>query len=159
MPEAAAQPGTWVDPFRDYNFKLLVNNITSAHFIEVYGLGVSVELLSYREHGNNSIVRAVPGRVTYPPVTLKTGLTSSVELWDWLMSAVKGQVIRRNVSIVVLDAAGATEVLRWNLLNAWLQEWHCPPLNAMSRGLAIEKMVLAHEGLELEPGGAATQSA
>lgn len=158
MPEVdahSAQPGTWVDPYRAYNFKLLVNNVTNGHFTEVSGLGVKVERISYREAGNNSTVRAVPGRVTYPPVTLRFGLTSSAELWDWLMTAVHGQVSRRNASIVMLDAAGATEVLRWNLLNAWPQEWYGAPLDAMSRDLAIETLVLAHEGLERESGGAA----
>ena len=96
----SAQPGTWVDPYRAYNFKLLVNNVTNGHFTEVTGLGVQVERISYREAGNNSIVRAIPGRVSYPPVVLRYGLTNSAELWDWLMSAVEGRVSRRNVSVV-----------------------------------------------------------
>ncbi len=160
MPEvaASAQPGTWVDPYRAYNFKLLINSVTSGHFTEVGGLGVQVERISYREAGNNSIVRAIPGRVTYPAVTLRYGLTASGELWDWLLTAVNGAVNRRNVSIVMLDAAGATEVLRWNLLNAWPQEWLGAPLDAMSRELAIETLVLAHEGLDREAGGAPAAS-
>ena len=39
MPEAtatpAAQPGDPVDPYRAYNFKLLINNVTDGHFTEV----------------------------------------------------------------------------------------------------------------------------
>ncbi len=159
MPEAsAAAPGTWVDPYRAYNFKLLINNITNGHFTEVTGLGVHVERISYREAGNNSIVRAIPGRVTYPPVCLRFGLTSTGEMWDWLLTAVNGVVNRRNVSIVMLDPAGSTEVLRWNLLNAWPQEWSGAPLDAMSRELAIETLTLAHEGLGREAGGAPAAS-
>jgi phage tail-like protein len=149
----AAQPGNWVDPYRAYNFKLLINNVTEGHFTEVTGLGVKVERISYREAGNNAIVRAVPGRVTYPPVTLRYGLTGSPELWDWLMTAVEGRVSRRNASIVMLDSSGSAEVLRWNLLNAWPQEWFGAPLDAMSRELAIETLVLAHEGLQRETSG------
>lgn len=151
----AAQPGNWVDPLRAYNFKLLVNNVTEGHFTEVSGLGVKVERISYREGGNNAVVRAIPGRVTYASVTLRFGLTSSQELWDWLMTAVEGRVTRRNASIVMLDAAGATEVLRWNLLNAWPQEWYGSPLDALSQELAIETLVLAHEGLHRETGNGA----
>ena len=99
----AAQPGNWVDPLRSYNFKLLINNVTEGHFTEVTGLGVQVERISYREAGNNAVVRAIPGRVTYASVTLRYGLTSSHELWDWLMTAVEGRVSRRNVSVVMLD--------------------------------------------------------
>jgi phage tail-like protein len=148
----AAQPGNWVDPLRAYNFKLLINNVTEGHFTEVAGLGVQVERISYREAGNNAVVRAIPGRVTYGSIALRYGLTASQELWDWLMTAVEGRVSRRNVSIVMLDPAGATEVLRWNLINAWPQEWYGSPLDAMSRELAIESLVLAHEGLHRETG-------
>ncbi len=155
----AAQPGNWVDPLRAYNFKLLVNNVTEGHFTEVTGLGVQVERISYREAGNNAIVRAIPGRVTYASVTLQYGLTASTDLWDWLLSAVEGRVSRRNVSVVMLDPAGATEVLRWNLINAWPQEWYGAPLDAMSRELAIETLVLAHEGLQREAANAGAATA
>jgi phage tail-like protein len=155
----AAQPGNWVDPYRAYNFKLLINNVTEGHFTEVTGLGVKVDRISYREAGNNAIVRAVPGRVTYSSVTLRFGLTSSQELWDWLITAVEGKVSRRNVSIVMLDSSGVAEVLRWNLLNAWPEEWYGAPLDAMSRDLAIETLVLAHEGLQRESSGGAGSAA
>jgi phage tail-like protein len=160
MPEMnaapAAQPGNLVDPVRAYNFKLLINNVTEGHFTEVTGLGVQVERIQYREGGNNAQVRAIPGRVTYAAVSLRFGLTASQELWDWLMSAVEGKVQRRNVSIVMLDSTGAIEVLRWNLINAWPQEWYGAPLDAMSQELAIETLVLAHEGLHRETGSGGT---
>jgi phage tail-like protein len=163
MPEVtatpAAQPGNWVDPLRAYNFKLLINNVTEGHFTSVAGLGVQVERIAYREGGNNSVVRAIPGRVTYAAVTLRYGLTASEELWSWLMSAVEGRVSRRNVSIVMLDASGSTEVLRWNLINAWPQEWFGAPLDAMSQELAIESLVLAHEGLHRETGSGGASAA
>src|SRR5688500_9875188 len=101
--QPAAAPGTWIDPYRAYNFKLLVNNVTEGHFTAVSGLGVKVERIAYREAGANAIVRSVPGQVTYSAVTLSYGLTAAVELWDWLMAAVDGRVSRRNVSIAMLD--------------------------------------------------------
>ena len=70
------------------------------------------------------------------------------------MTAVEGRVSRRNVSVVMLDSSGTAEVLRWNLINAWPQEWYGAPLDAMSRELAIETLVLAHEGLHRETGSA-----
>ena len=149
MPEAA-QPGGRVDPHRAYNFKLIINDVTEGHFTEVSGLGVRIERIDYREAGNNSVVRAIPGRVTYPPVTLRYGLTASAELWEWLMTAVDGRVSRRNVSIVMLDPSGGAEVLRWNLVNAWPQEWRGAPLDAMSRELAIETLVLAYDAVRRE---------
>ena len=51
---------------------------------------------------------------------------------------------------VMLDSSGSGEAMRWNLINAWPQEWNGAPLNAMSQELAIETLVLAHEGLNRE---------
>lgn len=157
MPEStarpAAQPGTTVDPYLASNFKLVINGITEASFKEVAGLGARFELLSWREAGNNSIVRAIPGQVTYPPVTLRSGVTSSRSMWDWLMATMERRLFRRSVHVVVLDPSGSHEVLRWHLQNAWPQEWAGEPLDTMSRSFFIQTLVLAHDGLVREEGG------
>lgn len=148
QPRPAAQPGNWIDPYRAYNFELIVDKVAGGHFTEVSGLGVRIERISYREAGLNSVVRMVPGRAIYSPVVLKSGLTSSTELWDWLMTAVSGQVDRRLAQIVLRDPSGTSEVMRWTLANAWPSEWHGAVLDAMSHELAIETLVIAHEGLQ-----------
>ncbi|MBO4160872.1 MULTISPECIES: phage tail protein [Micromonospora] len=154
MPTTATpQPGAPVDPYRAYNFKLLINGVTNGHFTEVSGLELTIGRLAYREAGNDRI-RSVPGQVDYAPVTLHFGLTPSRELWDWVHSAATGTVSRRNVSVVLLDAAGTAEVLRWNLINAWPMRWRGAHLHTLSQEIAIVALTLAYEGLELEAGGA-----
>lgn len=152
MPDAvakpASQPGNWVDPYRAYTFNLLIQNVDAGHFTEVSGLGVRIERITYREAGMNSVVRAVPGQVSYSAVTLRYGLTSSADAWRWLMDAVDGRVRRTEVSIAMLDASGATEVMRWNLSNAWPCEWLGAPLSASSTEIAVETLTLAHEGVK-----------
>lgn len=159
MPEVvakpAAQPGNLVDPLRAYNFNLIINNVNSGHFVSASGFDVLVDKVLYREAGLNQIVRAIPGRVTYSSVTLRYGLTTSTELWDWLMSGVNGQVSRRRVTIAMLDSTGSNTVMRWILSNAWPEQWHGAPLDALSRELAIETLVLAHDGLVREASGGA----
>ena len=108
------------DPYRSYNFKLDIAGVTEGHFTECSGLGVRVTPIEYREGGNNQVVRHIPGPVDYAAVTLRFGLTSSRELWDWLMLAVEGNVERKNVSIIMLDSSGNNETTRWNLNDAWL---------------------------------------
>lgn len=164
MPEGiaakpAAQPGNWVDPYRAFTFNLLIQNVTAGHFTDVSGLGVRVEQISYREAGLNSTVRAVPGRVSYSAVTLRYGLTSSLDLWNWLMDTVEGRVRRTEVSVAMLDPTGANEVLRWNLANAWPKEWLGAPLSAVGNELAIETLTLAHEGITRDQASAAAGSA
>ena len=42
----------------------------------------------------------------------------------------------------------ATEVVRWNLVNAWPREWRGTPLDAMGQEIAIETLTLVFETLE-----------
>jgi len=137
-----------VDPFRSYNFKLDIAGVTEAHFTECSGLGVKVTAITYREAGNNQVVRHIPGPVDYAAITLRYGLTTSRELWDWLQTAVQGRVERKNVSILMLDSEGTTEVMRWNLIDAWPSEWQGAVLDALSREIAIESLTLVYDTLE-----------
>jgi phage tail-like protein len=151
MPEPGAQTtqvGASVDPYRAYNFKLEIQGVTQGHFTECSGLGIKVQPIRYREGGTRQVVRALPGPVEYANLTLRYGLTASTELWDWLMTAVEGKVQRKNVSVLLLDADGVTEVTRWNLINAWPSEWRGALLDALGREAAIEALTLVFETLE-----------
>lgn len=146
----AAAPGganAVVDPYRAYNFKLVIQGVTAGHFTECSGLGAKVEAIRYREAGAGQVVRRVPGRVEYADVTLRYGLTASTELWEWFTSAVRGSVQRKNVSILILGSDGATEMMRWDLLNAWPSEWRAAPLDALRNEVAIENLTLVYETL------------
>lgn len=148
MPAAQAQTGNRVDPYRAYNFKLEIQGVQQGHFTECSGLGVKIQPIKYREGGDHQIIHAIPGPVEYADITLRYGLTSSQELWNWLKITMEGKVERKEVSIVLLDHEGANETMRWNLGNAWVSEWHGAVLNALGRDVAIESMTLVYESLE-----------
>jgi len=107
---------------------------------------VTVEALRYAE-GRSPVERRIPGAVKYGDVTLSYGLTSSNELWKWMKTAISGKVERKNVSIVLLGADGAAEVLRWNLNGAWISKWRGAPLDALAQEIAIESITLVYETL------------
>lgn len=136
------------DPYRGYNFKLVMAGLTEGHFTECSGMGVKVTPIKYREAGNNQVVRHIPGPVEYAAVTLRYGLTSSRELWDWMLTVIQGRVQRKNVSVIMLDSEGANEVLRWNLMDAWPSEWSGAPLDALNREIAIESLTLVFDSME-----------
>jgi phage tail-like protein len=138
----------YVDPYRAYNFKLALPDGTEGRFTACEGLGVRVDVLHYREGGNNEIVHCMPGPVRYGEVTLRYGLTNSRDLWDWVMAAVAGRVERKNVSVLMLDYEGAQEVMRWDLINSWACEWQGVPLDALGREVAIETLKLVFESIE-----------
>ena|SRR5688572_9146043 len=144
----ATAPGAYVDPYRAFNFKMEVQGITEGHFTEVSGLEARVVPITYREAGNSQVVHYVPGRTEFGAITFRYGLTKSRELYDWFMSGVKGKVQRKNISVVLLDSDGTTEVLRWNLISAWVTEWRGAVLDAQSHEVAIETLTLVCETLD-----------
>src|SRR5262249_3734275 len=138
------------DEFFGYGVKLLINNVVVGHFTELHGVGVGVDYLTYRDH---------PHQLTNSrlPVTLSFGITTSKDLWEWLVASVAREALRRDVSIVMLDPTGRTEDLRWNIINAWPEGWFAPGLDMMNDmsvigGLPIEKLILGHEGVQRVDG-------
>jgi phage tail-like protein len=157
MPEAAEKapaeksssaPGSWVDPFRAYNFKLSIMGVTEGHFTECTNIAIKVEALKYREGGTQQLVHRLPGPVEYADITLRYGLTNSTQLWKWFMTAVEGKVERKNVSIILMDSDGITEVMRWDLINAWPSAWRGAMLDAMGHEIAIESLTIVFESLQ-----------
>ncbi|XXF77105.1 phage tail protein [Myxococcaceae bacterium GXIMD 01537] len=145
--EAGAQPGALVDPFRAYNFKLLIDGVTQGHFTRCTGLSVKVEALSYREGGGGTVVRKLAGPLKMGDVRLEYGLTATPELWTWFMASVGGVPERKNVSVLMLAMDGITEVMRWNLNDCWPAEWFGAPLDALGNQIAIESLVLVFESI------------
>ena len=135
MPEPA-------NPYRNFNFTLQIQGIEQAHFTECLGLGVRVHPIRYRESGAGQIVRALTGPVEYAELVLRYGVTTSTDMWQWLVQSMRGTAQRRNVSVIMLQDDGATEGDRWNLANAWPCEWRGAALDAIGREAAIEEMRL-----------------
>lgn len=139
---------TRVDPYRAYNFKLEIQGVTEGHFTQCNGLGATVDVIDYREAGQGEVVRRLPGQVSYSDVTLSYGLTDSTQLWDWFQTVVTGKTERKNVSIVMVGTDGATEAMRWNLIDAWPARWDGAAFNAIAQEAAIEHLTLTYEVLE-----------
>ena len=95
-----------VDPYKNFRFLVEIDGVVQAGFSDCSGYGSHVEAIEYREGGDANTVRKLPGKVTYPDITLKWGLTDSRELYDWHLAAVSGQIQRKNGSVIVLDDAG-----------------------------------------------------
>jgi phage tail-like protein len=146
--QSGAQPGVFIDPFRSYHFKLVIQGVTEGHFIECSNISIKVQALRYREGGQTQVVHRLPGPVEYGDITLRYGLTRSMELWNWFKAVVDGKPDRRNVSIVLLETDDTTEALRWDLVNAWPSSWRGAPLDAMAKEVAIEELVLVFETLD-----------
>jgi phage tail-like protein len=136
-----------MDPFRNFRFKLEIDGIQQAGFSECSGFGSNIEVVEYREGGEASTVRKLPGKISYPDITLKWGVTTSRELYDWHLAAVNGQVDRRNGSIVLQDDAG-NEQVRWNFFAAWPSKYDGPDFNAKGNDVSVDALTVSCERLE-----------
>ncbi|MBE2200882.1 MAG: phage tail protein [Anaerolinea sp.] len=135
------------DPFGNYNFLVEIDGITRAAFQEVSGFDSTIDVIEHREGGENTTLRKLPGMTKYSNLTLKWGITDDMDLYTWHRQIVRGQIERRNGSIVLLDRAGQ-ETARWNFFRAWPTKYDGPDLNAEGNDVAIETLELAHEGVE-----------
>ena len=135
------------DPFKNFNFLVEIDGITQAGFSECTGLLLEVDVIEYREGGEMSAVRKLPGRAKVGDITLKRGITTSKELHEWVDSIRNGVANRKNGAIVLLDDA-RKPVVRWKFVNAFPRKWEGPNLDAKGNDVAIETLTLCCEGLE-----------
>lgn len=136
-----------IDPYRNFRFLIEIDGITQAGFNDCSGFGSSTDPIEYREGGEPSYTRKLPGQTKYNNVVLKWGITDSKELHNWYTQIVKGQIVRKNGSIVLMDTEG-TEKIRWNFFDAWPTKYTAPELSAKANDIAIDAMELAVERLE-----------
>ena len=138
------------NPYLNFNFIVDIGIGDELGFSEAEVPSGEIEVIEYREGADRvNTARKLPGLAKYPNVTLKRGITGSTDLFEWWKSVRDGQVVRRNVTITLLDEQRQA-VYRWLLHNAWPVKIEGPTLNASGNEVAIETLELAHEGLEIE---------
>src|SRR5512134_735303 len=143
-------PSTRNDPYKNFSFLVEIDGVASAGFASVSGLAAEAEVIEYREGADRlTSSRKLPGRVRYPNVTLRRGLTTNRDLWEWWKTVRDGTLQRRTVVITLLDDA-REPVLRWRLREAWIAGIEFSELDTSKNEIAIETIEIAHEGLELD---------
>lgn len=137
------------NPFGNYSFLVEIDGITRAAFHEASGFDSTIDVIPYREGGDNTTTRKIPGVANFSNVVLKRGITDDVELHRWHRQWASGDPTAKRVngSIVLVDRS-STEVARWNFSRAWPAKWTGPSFNAEGKDIAIETLELCHEGID-----------
>ena len=137
------------DPLRNFRFRVEIDGIQAAGFSEVFIEPTTTDVIEYREGTDPTHVRKLPGLTKFGNVTLKRGVSASLELFNWHQQVVQGQIsnARRSVVIVVLDEAGH-DVARFHVSEAWPIKYDPGNLNAQGNDVFIESLELANEGIE-----------
>lgn len=137
------------DPLRNFRFRVEIDGVAVASFSEVTIGAATTEVISYREGGDLTHVRQLPGLTKYSNISLTRGVTSSLDLWNWHRAVAGGEIgaNRRQVVIVVLDEKGA-DAVRFVVSEAWPTRYEPGQLNAKGNEVFIETLELANEGVE-----------
>jgi len=116
------------------------------YFLSCSGLELEIEVLSYAEGGNNEQVHQLPGRLSYPPLTLSNGMTKSKTLAEWF-NKTRSAADRQEVTITLFLEGGDAE-RKWTFADAFPTRWTGPTLDTGSSDLATETLTIVHGGLK-----------
>lgn len=137
-----------IDPYRNSRFLLEIDGIVQAGFSEATVPDTSQDPIEYREGNETPTVRKIPGLIKYGNLTLKWGITDSLELYNWRKQVEQGKMkdARRNIAVILMDEE-ANPKSRWEFVYAWPNKYDSPDLNAKGNDIAIETLEIAHEGM------------
>jgi phage tail-like protein len=137
------------DPLRNFRFRVEIDGLVAAGFSEVLIGATTVDVIDYREGTEPNHVRKLPGLHTFANITLKRGVTASLELFNWHKEILQGQTsqARRNVAIIVADESG-TDQVRFTVREAWPAKYDVSDLSGKGNEVLIELLELANEGIE-----------
>lgn len=147
-------------PFTAFNFVVLIsvdgvtdNNgqVCAGAFAECDGLEMTLEPKTIREGGRNTGPVHLAGGISYGQLSLKRGMTTSFDLWNWFEKmATDGQSGYRTSATVVMRASDQSDQAVFQLTGCLPVKLKAPALNAKDGLLAIEEMQIAYESLSLK---------
>jgi phage tail-like protein len=146
---------TLTPPFTAFNFRVELTlreggqPLCAAAFAECNGLEMTLEAKTIREGGNNSRPIHLIGPVSYGQLTLKRGMTTTPDLWNWFDEVLQdgNHGLRASGEVVVLSSDRSTEQARFILSGCLPVKLKAPALNAKDGLIAIEEMQIAYEML------------
>ncbi|MDR0683117.1 MAG: phage tail protein [Dysgonamonadaceae bacterium] len=150
--DGSAQGTTW--PLPKFYFSVKVDtDLAGATFQEVTGLEMEAQVIEYR-HGNSPDFSTIkmPGIKKYGDVTLKKGVfAKDNKFFAWFNKIKLNTIQRQSVTISLLDESGNPTMV-WTLKNAWPSKITAPDLKSDGNEVAVETLVITHEGLTIANG-------
>lgn len=185
-PTVAERTRAKADPIRNFKFQVQFfssgeggdDSLADIGFVSVEGLGMSTEVMTYREGGWNTNPHKLPGMSDFPPLTCSSGVFARKPgIWraakkmfaaQWGSGSLEmGEDFRFDLAIRVLDhpvtkdapsgSRGTPEgaVLGFKVYNGWIANVNFSGLDATTSGLLVHQMTIHHEGLEVVYGASA----
>ena len=136
------------DPLVGFHFAVEIQGVVTGYFTECSGLGSEHEVIEHNvvnEKGQEIVIK-VPGRLKWDNITLKRGITSNMDIWDWRKMVEDGKIedARHDGSVTMFDAQ-LNPVARWEFKRGWPLKVTGPQPKSDSNEIGIEELTIAHE--------------
>ena len=142
---------------QSYLFTVELDGIETARFQKCEGLEAETQVLEIEEGGGG--VHHFTGRTRYPNLILEKGISDNNELFSWYKNYLVAEKVERKSGAIVLKDSEGNEVKRWNFFRAMPCRWIGPKLDcSCSSTFALERIEIAHEGLEVDNDTAPVES-
>lgn len=134
-------------PMKSFRFKVELDN-EELHCSEVSGVETGYEEVEFRNGSDPGDVKHKQrGLVTNSNITLKSGMTESLNWFKFVYDQVGGETVRKLLVISLLGDDGTTVIASWQVKEAWPVKWTGPDLNSTSSEVAFESIEICHEGI------------
>jgi phage tail-like protein len=137
------------DPLIVFQFGLELSGMIEGFFTECSGISSYHDVTEQQavNHKGHAFVMKAPGILKDGDITLKRGITSNFQVWEWRALVEAGDMAnaRKNCSIIMFNRKFET-IARWNFVNAWPTKVAGPEFSSSTSEFGIEEMVLTHEG-------------
>lgn len=136
------------------SFLFEVDGVTIGTFAEVEGLEVHVEVATYAEGGQNGYVHQLPGRMTWPNIILRRGVTDSDALFEWVNRTAgpkyeaNSNKLTRSTGAITAIGSNGSRLRSWELQGVFAVRWSGPSFNVAGAGSLSEEIELAHHGFK-----------
>ena len=126
------------------HFEVTVDGVDLGTWSKCEGLIVEFGVISHSV-GDSSDVMLTPGQATYQNITLSRQVTPlSKSLTAWL-SMQRRKPFKGTGAVVLMDSSHVP-VMTWEFMGVLPLKWAGPTLDVNTSAVAMETLVLAHEG-------------
>jgi phage tail-like protein len=145
-----------LDPYKNFKFQVILDGKIVPGILRVGALRRRTDVVLWRDGAfPNHLVKA-PGVSEFDAILLERGVTHDTTFEDWaeLVYSHAGDAatslakFRKDLRLNLLNEQG-TVVLSYMIYRCWVSEYQAlPELDANGSAVAIESVLLAHEGFE-----------
>jgi len=136
------------DPLIGFSYSFDISGKISGMFTEISGIGSETEIVEIKatDPSGRDFVKKTPGRLKWTDITLKRGITSAMDFYNWRKQVEDGQVEAARVSATItMYNQLMAPIAQWTLERCWPSKISGPSLSAEGNAVGIEELTITYE--------------